>query len=70
MVTCPDCNGFGDGENFERCPTCGGEGEIETPDSHYEHALPGEWWCGVCKRGHKYDTPCPDVEGVPEEELD
>lgn len=34
----------------------------------YETAQPGEWWCGVCKRGHEYDTACPDsgqiVEGV------
>jgi len=26
----------------------------------YETAQPGEWWCGVCKRGHEYDTACPD----------
>lgn len=37
---------------------------------YFEKAMPGEWWCGVCKRGHAFNTACPDsgqiVEGVPE----
>lgn len=31
------------------------------PLAGYAQAQLGEWWCGVCKTGHPFDTACPDT---------